>query len=108
MCVGPINFSGVGGGGGATPVQSLRAQSSVSVSHDEAVAVITSLLSPHTMTANYPVVLVVLLLHLQVQGDPDPGQSMIFIIILIIQYYRSYYNVNVTMNLLRFAYYQLA
>ena len=48
VCVGPINFSGVGsgGGGGATLVQSLRAQSSVSVSHDEAVAVITSLLPP--------------------------------------------------------------
>merc|ERR1711874_51014 len=45
-------------------------------SHDEAVAVITSPLSPLprlSMTANYPVVLVVLLLHLQVQGDPDPG-----------------------------------
>merc|ERR1711997_1393294 len=45
-------------------------------SHDEAVAVITSLtsLSPHlNMRSNYLVVLLGLLLHLQVQGDPDPG-----------------------------------
>merc|ERR1711953_632689 len=45
-------------------------------SHDEAVAVITSLtfLSSHlNMRSNYLVVLLGLLLHLQVQGDPDPG-----------------------------------
>ena len=56
-----------------------------SVSHDEAVAVITSPLSPLSrlsMTANYPVVLVVLLLHLQVQGDPDPGQSILIFLLV--------------------------